>query len=520
MPFSRRGALQKIPAASLEPWDILFHNDPAWGNNHLPDCLLAKPVFFRGAIIGFAAVRGHWTDIGGMGPGSYSAVTTDMLQEGLRMPPIKLYRRGELDRSYADFILNNVRVPRDRYGDMRAQYAGCITGERRLLALAENMAPICSLQSMQDLLDHSARLSCAELEKIPDGAHRFTDHSDGDGVVDVHKKTVMACRVPPGLRTLLSKRQDLIFGDEAGPCGYWLSRDLTGKGYSCWVVAPSLSPKKAGDRVKTDRRDAVQLARLMRAGQFPPVCGPPVEDEAIRDLTRAREEALRDLKAAKFRLKAFFLRHDLRYTGRATWSPAHLRWLSDVVCPTPAQHIVFQEDGRAVNAQTARLERRKHERPEQVKSWRLYPVVKTLQALRGVQGTVAVTTVAELGDLTRFDNPRELMTCLSLIPWEYSSAERRHQGSLTKAGTTPAGRALVEGAWASRYSAKFSRHLQLRLAKQRKAIQAISWKTQVRWCTRDRRERPVRNRPDFQQLSAPLPAPLHRGHHYCDNSFA
>jgi transposase len=295
------------------------------------------------------------------------------------------------------------------------------------------------------------------------------------------------CDIDTLLRTLLSKRQDLIFVDEAGPCGYWLSRDLTGKGYTCWVVAPSLSPRRAGDRVKTDRRDAVQLARPMRAGELPPVCGPPVEDEAIRALTRAREEALRDLKAAKFRLKAFLLQHDLRYTGRATWSPAHLRWLSDVVCPTPAQHIVFQEDGRAVNAQTARLERREHERQEQVKSWHLHPVVEALQALRGVQGTVAVTTVAELGDLTRFDNPRQLMTCLGLIPWEYSSAERRPQGSLTKAGNTPARRALVEGAWASRYPAKVSRHLQLRLAKQPKAIQASSWKAQVRWCTRDRR---------------------------------
>lgn len=195
MPFSLRGALQKIPLESLEPGDILFHNDPAWGNNHLPDCLMAKPVFFRGAIIGFAAVRGHWTDIGGMGPGSYSAVTTDMLQEGLRIPPIKLYRRGELDRSYADFILNNVRVPRDRQGDIHAQYAGCITGERRLLALAAKYGADVVLQSMQDLLDHSERLTRAELEKIPDGTYPFTDYSDGDGVMDEPIKVQVAVTV-------------------------------------------------------------------------------------------------------------------------------------------------------------------------------------------------------------------------------------------------------------------------------------------------------------------------------------
>jgi transposase len=114
-------------------------------------------------------------------------------------------------------------------------------------------------------------------------------------------------------------------------------------------------PQKPGDRVKTDRRDARQLARLMRSGDLTPVYGPAVDDEAIRDLSRAREDTLRDLKAAKLRLKAFLLRHDIRYTGRANWSPAHLRWLSEVVCPTPAQQIVFQEYVQTVTEQTERL---------------------------------------------------------------------------------------------------------------------------------------------------------------------
>jgi transposase len=243
-----------------------------------------------------------------------------------------------------------------------------------------------------------------------------------------------------------SKAKHLVFVYEAGPGGYWLSRDLTKQGHVCWVVAPSLIPKKAGDRVKTDRRDAVQLARLMRSGDLTPVYVPKVEDEAIRDLTRAREDALRDLKAAKCRLKAFLLRHDIHYTGRATWGPAHLRWLSEVVCPTPAQQIVFQEYVRAVNEHAERLQRLEPELHEQVTAWRLYPVVEALQALRGVQFTVAVTTVAELGDLTRFENPRQLMKFLGLIPSEYSSGERRRKGSLTKAGNTQARRALVEGA--------------------------------------------------------------------------
>jgi transposase len=289
------------------------------------------------------------------------------------------------------------------------------------------------------------------------------------------------------VRKLQAKAKHLVFVYEAGPCGYWLYRDLTNKGHSCWVVAPSLIPKKAGDRVKTDRRDAIQLARLMRSGDLTPVYVPKVEDEAMRDRTRAREDALRDLKAAKFRLKAFLLRHDIRYTGSATWGPAHLRWLAEVVCPTPAQQIGFQEYVRAVNEHTERLGRLERELQDQVQSWRLYPVVEALQALRGVQFTVAVTTVAERGDLTRFDNPRQLMKFLGLIPAESSSGERRRQGTMTKAGNTHARRALVEGAWSYRYPAKGSRHRQRRLEQQPKAIQDISWKAQVRLCKRFRR---------------------------------
>jgi transposase len=295
------------------------------------------------------------------------------------------------------------------------------------------------------------------------------------------------CDIDQLIRKLQSKAKHLVFVYEAGPCGSWLYRYLSKKGYACAVVAPSLIPKKAGDRVKTDRRDAVQLARLMRSGALTPVYVPKVEDEAIRDLTRAREDALSDRKAAKFRLTAFLLRHDIRYTGRATWNPAHLRWLSEVVCPTPAQHIVFQEYVRAVNEHIERLQRLEQELQDQGKTWRVYPVVEALQALRGVQCTVAVTTVAELGDLTRFDTPRELMKFLGLIPSEYSTGERRRQGSITKAGNTHARRALVEGAWAYRYPAKVSRHLQLRLEKPPKGIQDISWKAQVRLCKRYRK---------------------------------
>src|SRR5256712_1799579 len=289
------------------------------------------------------------------------------------------------------------------------------------------------------------------------------------------------------VRKLQGKGKQLHFVYEAGPCGYWLYRYLTKQKLTCWVVAPSCIPKKASDRVKTDRRAALQLARLLRSGDLTPVYIPSVEDEAIRDVVRAREDALKDGKTAKVRLKAFLLRQDMRYEGRANWGPAHLRWLANVVCPTPAQQIVFQEYVRAVSEHTERLQRLEAELPALVQSWRWAPVVEAIQALRGVQFIAAVTLIAELGELTRFENPRQLISYLGLTPSEHTSGERRRQGSITKTGNSHARRVLVEGAWAYRYPAKVSRHLQLRLEQVPKTIQDISWKAQVRLCKRYRR---------------------------------
>jgi transposase len=294
------------------------------------------------------------------------------------------------------------------------------------------------------------------------------------------------CDIEQLIRKMQSKSQPLIVVYEAGPCGYWLYRDLTQKGQGCWVVAPSLIPKTPGDRVKTNRRDAINLARLMRSGDLTPVDVATVDAEAIRDLCRGREDAIRALKTAKFRRNAFLLRQDIRDTGRATWGPAHRRWLSEVVCPTPAQQSVFQADLRAVTEHTARRKRLAQELTDQVQTWRLAPVVDALQARRGVQCTVAVTTVAALGDLTRFENPRQLMNYLGLTPSEDSTGERRRQGGITKTGTSHARRALVEGAWASRDPATVSRHLQRRLEQVSKPIQDLRWKAQRRLCTRYR----------------------------------
>lgn len=289
------------------------------------------------------------------------------------------------------------------------------------------------------------------------------------------------------IRRLQSKAKELIFTYEAGPCGYGLYRHLIEKGYQCIVAAPSLVPRKAGDRVKTNRRDALQLARLLRSNDLTPVHVPGIEDEAIRDLCRARDDAVRDLNAAKYRLKAFLLRLDIRYTGRADWNKRHLRWLSTVVCPTPAQQIVFQEYVRAVSQHTERLAHLETELHELARTWRLYPVVEALQALRGVRFIVAITVVAEVGDLTRFDNPRQLMAYLGLVPSEHSSGTKRRLGSITKTGNGYARRVLVEGAWAYRHPAKVSRPIQLRLEQLSPAIENIAWKAQLRLCKRYRR---------------------------------
>jgi transposase len=196
-------------------------------------------------------------------------------------------------------------------------------------------------------------------------------------------------------RTRQSKSNALLFVYEAGPCGDWLSRSLMKKGYLCAVVAPSLIPPKAGDRGKTDRRDAGQLARLLRSGELTAVSVPEFPDAALRDLSRARADTIQALKSAQFRLQASLLRHAIRSTGRAHWRPAPRRWLSEIVCATAAPQIVLQESVRAVSAPADRLGRLAQAPQEQGTAWRLRPEMAALQGLRGVPYPVAVTTVAE-----------------------------------------------------------------------------------------------------------------------------
>ena len=279
----------------------------------------------------------------------------------------------------------------------------------------------------------------------------------------------------------------LHFVYEAGPCGYWMYRLITSLGHCCYVVAPSLIPKKPGDKIKTDKRDALRLAKLLKTEDLTPIYVPEPEDESIRDLSRARETAMEDLNDARFQLKAMLLRNNINYKGTANWSKKHLRWLSELVLPHPAQQIVLQEYLQTVNERIARLERLVNELQHQVHRWRYYPVVKALQAMRGVRLIVAAGTIAELGDLTRFDHPRKLMSFLGLVPSEHSSGGKRHLGAITKCGNSRARRLLIEGAHSYRYTANISEELQKRQEGLPKDIIDIAWKAQLRLCRRYQR---------------------------------
>jgi transposase len=215
--------------------------------------------------------------------------------------------------------------------------------------------------------------------------------------------------VERALRKIVAQGAGIHVVYEAGPCGYALYRHLAAKGIDCTVVAPSRIPKRAGDRIKTDRRDAEMLARLHRAGELEAVYVPRAEDEAVRDLTRAREDAKAAQTRAQHQLKAFLLRNGIAYAGKTAWTPAHVRWLASVKLPEPVQQIVFQEYVAAVTAAGERLARLEEALRETVAGWRLYPVVQALQTLRGVQLVIAATLVAEIGDIGRFDHPRQLM---------------------------------------------------------------------------------------------------------------
>jgi transposase len=326
--------------------------------------------------------------------------------------------------------------------------------------------------------------------------------------LDVHKDSIDIALAEPGLdsevrhlgqisgelgaldkslRRLISQGRRLHVVYEAGPCGYVIWRHLSAQGIACDVVAPSSIARPAGERVKTDRRDAMKLARLARIHELTPVRVPNLADEAIRDLVRARDDAVREQRNARHRLKAMLLRSGIVYAGKSAWTPAHVRWLASVKLPEPAQQIAFQEYVHAVTESGLRIARLEQALRGQLPGWSLRPIVQALQALRGVQLIAAMTLVAELQDFVRFAHPRQLMAYVGMVPGEYSSGTKRRQGSITKAGNSAARRMLVEIAWHYLHTPRVSPIIAKRQDDLPKAVTDIAWSAQLRLCAKFKR---------------------------------
>ena len=286
------------------------------------------------------------------------------------------------------------------------------------------------------------------------------------------------------VRQLRKGDAQLSFCYEAGPCGYGIHRQLTELGWDCQVVAPSLIPKKAGDRVKTDRRDSMMLARLLRAGELTPVWVPDDAQEGLRDLTRAREDLKHLQRQAKQRLLAFLLRYSKSYGGKSNWTQAHFRWLETVSFGQPVQQIVFQEYIDTVKMLTKRVDALDEQLEISATESVFYPVIESLMALRGISLLTATTIVAEIGDLKRFASAPQLMAYLGLVPSEHSSGQSKSRGGITKTGNSHVRRVLVESAWTYRHPARKTAHLQRRAERTSEEVQDIAWKAQKRLCMR------------------------------------
>ncbi len=273
---------------------------------------------------------------------------------------------------------------------------------------------------------------------------------------------------------------------EAGPTGYGLYRQLAAMGIGCKVVAPSRTPRRPGERIKNDTRDALTLARLLRAGELTFVWVPDEVHEAMRDLVRARQAASSDVRKARQRIQSFLLKEGRSY-GRKPWGYNHRVWLADQSFAHPAQQIAFQSYLNAHEQAESRRAELDRQIDELLPRWSLAPIVEALQALKGIGRVIAVALVTEVGDLTRFANPRQLMAYLGLVPGEHSSGDRVRPRGITKAGTVPLRALLFEAAWCYRTPPKVGSWLWTRLPEVGQAIKDIAWKAQVRLNGRYRR---------------------------------
>ena len=267
---------------------------------------------------------------------------------------------------------------------------------------------------------------------------------------------------------------------EAGPTGFVIARHLARMKVHCTVVAPSLIPHRSGDRIKTDKRDAVKLARLHRAGELTAVHVPDAVDEAMRDLCRARTDAVQDLRRSRCQLKAFLLRHGYRYSGKSAWTEAHRRYLRELALPHAAHRLVLEDALRVISESEGRIRRLEEGMEALLEEWAMKPVVQALMGLRGFQRIGAMVIVSELGGAWRFAHPRQLMAYLGLVPTESSSGERRRQGSISKCGNSHARWLMLEASHHYRLAPKVSKELSTRQEGLSEEIKKCSWQAQTR----------------------------------------
>lgn len=282
------------------------------------------------------------------------------------------------------------------------------------------------------------------------------------------------------VRKLAGKYPRLTFCYEAGPTGYGLYRQIRSLGHACVVVAPSLIPRKPGNRVKTNRRDAVSLARQLRAGELTAVWVPDPAHEAMRDLTRARGAAVEDLRGKRQQVSSLLLRLGRHYAGKTTWGKAHLNWLAGQKLEHLEQRIAFEEMLLAVRQAQERIARLEAAIRQAMPDWSLAEVVTALMAMRGMDLVSATGFLAEIGDLSRFQAPRELMAYLGLVPSEESTGDKIKRGPITKTGNRRARRILVECAWSYQYPPRVGSKKQEKVAAAPAAAREIAWKAQCR----------------------------------------
>jgi transposase len=282
------------------------------------------------------------------------------------------------------------------------------------------------------------------------------------------------------VRKLGGKYERLTFCYEAGPTGYGLYRQVRSLGHACVVVAPSLIPKKPGDRVKTNRRDALSLAKQLRAGDLTAVWVPDPAHEAMRDLTRARGAAVQDLRSKRQQVSALMLRLGRHYGGKKSWTKAYVNWLARQKLEHREQRIAFEEMLLAVRQAEERIARLDEAIRAAVPDWSLAEVVTALMAMRGLDLVSASGFLAEIGDLSRFQTPCELMAYLGLVPSEASTGDTIKRGPITKTGNRRARRILVECAWSYQHPPRVGQDKQAKVAAAPRAVREIAWKAQCR----------------------------------------